>query len=245
VAPQLEAELDRLFGLPLSEFTAARNTLAKELRDAGRREEAEQVKALRKPSVTAWLVNHVSRERELDIQRLLDAGETLRKAQASAAGGQAEGFADARRDEQRALERLAEAAREIAVREGSGQAAVAQATQTLRAASLTDEGRELLKRGRLTEELAPPGFEALTGLVPAQASKRRAKPLQPSKKTREQVEKLRRTEREAASAARAAEREAERAEQEASKLRERAAEARAKADSATAKRAAAERKLRA
>src|SRR6266550_1075876 len=104
MAAQLEAELDRLFGLPLSEFTAARNELAKELRDAGRR------------------------------------------------------------DEQRALERLAGAAREVAVREGSGQAAVAQATQTLRAASLTDDGRELLKRGRLTEELEPPGFEALTGL---------------------------------------------------------------------------------
>src|SRR5436309_5836522 len=132
MAAQLEAELDRLFGLPLSEFTAARNELAKELRDAGRREEAEQVKALRKPSVAAWLVNRVSRERELDVQRLLNAGETLRKAQADAASGQGEAFAEARRDEQRALERLAEAAREI---EGSGQAAVAQATQTLRAAS--------------------------------------------------------------------------------------------------------------
>jgi hypothetical protein len=243
VAQQLEAELDRLFGLPLSEFTAARNALAKELRDAGRREEAEQLKALRKPSVAAWLVNRISREREVDVQRLLNASQTLRKAQADAASGEAEGFAEARRDEQRALERLAEAAREIAVREGSGQAAVAQATQTLRAASLTDEGRELLKRGRLTEELEPPGFEALTGLVPAQAPKRRAKPRQPSKKARDRVEKLRQAEREAASAARAAEREAERAQQEASKLREWAAEARAKAESAAAKLATAEREL--
>ena len=243
MAAQLEAELDRLFGLPLSEFTSARNELAKELRDAGSREEAEQVKALRKPSVAAWLVNRVSRERELDVQRLLNAGETLRKAQADAASGQGEAFAEARRDEQRALERLAEAAREIAVREGSGQAAVAQATQTLRAASLTDEGRELLKRGRLTEELEPPGFEALTGLVPAQPPKRRAKPRQPSKKAREKVEKLRRTEREAASAALAAEQEADQAEKEASKLRERAAKARANADAAAAKRATAEREL--
>lgn len=245
MTPQLEGELDRLFGLPLREFTAARNELARELRDSGRREEAEHVKALRKPSVAAWLVNRVSRERELDVQRLLNAGETLRKAQAGAASGQTEAFAAARRDEQHALERLAQAAREIAVREGSGQAAVAQATQTLRAASLTDEGRELLKHGRLTEELEPPGFEALTGLVPARTPKRPAKPRQPSKKARDRVEKLRKTEREAASAARTAEREAERAEQEASKLRGQAAKARAKADSAAAKRAAAERELRA
>jgi hypothetical protein len=229
--PDLDRQLDRLFALPLSQFTGARNELAKQLRNDGRREEAEQVKALRKPSVAAWLVNRVVRERELDVQRLLNASETLRKAQADAASGKSEGFAEARRDEQRALERLAEAAREISGREGSGQAAVAQATQTLRAASLTDEGRELLKRGRLTEELEPPGFEALTGIVPAKAPKRRAKPKprQPSKKALERVEKLRQAEREAVATAEKAEQEAERA--------------RAKAEAAAAKLAAAEREL--
>jgi len=40
-----------------------------------------------------------------------------------------------------------------------------RAIETLRAASLTEEGRELLKQGRLTEELEPPGFEALAGMV--------------------------------------------------------------------------------
>src|SRR5918911_2177174 len=185
MATDLDAELDRLYGLPLGEFTAARNELAKQLRGEGRREEAEHVKALRKPSVAAWLVNRIARERELDVQRLLKASETLRSAQAEAAAGHTEAFADARRDEHQALERLAEAAQEIAAREGSGQAAVAQATQTLRAAALTDEGRELLKRGRLSEELEPPGFEALTGLMPAQPRKRSAKapekPKRPSK----------------------------------------------------------------
>ena len=245
MAPRgLDDELDRLYGLPLSEFVAARDELAKRLRGEGSREEAEQVKALRKPSVAAWLVNRVARERELDVQRLLNAGDALRNAQAEAAAGQTEAFADARRDEHEALERLAEAAREIAAREGAGAAAVAQATQTLRAASLTDEGRELLKRGRLTEELEPPGFEALTGLVPAAPRKRpgnrRAERQQPSREARERVKRLREQEREAAAEARAAEREADRAEQEAAKLRERATKARAKADAAAAERAAAE-----
>jgi hypothetical protein len=230
---ELDAELDRLYGLPLGEFVSARDELAKGLRAEDRREEAEQVKALRKPSVAAWLVNRLSRERELDVQRLLKAGETLRKAQADAAAGETEAFADARRDEHAALERLAEGAREIAVREGSGQAAVAAATQTLRAASLTDEGRELVKRGRLTEELEPPGFEALTGLVPAQPRKRPAKapprPKRPSKKALERVRRLQQAERTAHEAARAAEKAAE--------------EARAKAEGATAEREAAEREL--
>ncbi len=242
---ELDAELDRLYGLPLSEFVGARDELAKQLRGDGRREEAEEVKGLRKPSVAAWLVNRLARERELDVQRLLKAGETLRKAQAEAAKGEPEGFAEARRDEGRALEQLASAAREIAGREESGQTAVAQATQTLRAASLTDEGRELLKRGRLTEELEPPGFEALTGLVPAQLRKRPSKaeekPKRPTKRARERVQKLRQAEKKADAAARAAEREADRAEKEASKLRERAAKARAKAETAAAEREAAEK----
>ena len=231
----LDAELDRLYDLPLSEFVAARDELAKRLRGEGQREEADQVKALRKPSVAAWLVNRLARERELDVQRLLKAGDTLRKAQVEAS----DDFAEARRDEQRALQRLAEGAREIAEREGSGQAAVAQATQTLRAASVTDEGRELLKRGRLTEELEPPGFEALTGLVPAKPRKRPPPPKkkEPSKRERERVQKLQRAEREADAAARAAEREAEKAQKEAAKLR-------AKAEAAAAERAAAEQELK-
>src|SRR5919201_3327971 len=239
----LDGELDHLDGLPLKEFVAARDELAKRLRGDARREEADQVKALRKPAVAAWLVNRLAREREIDVQRLLKASETLRNAQADAAAGRTEAFADARRDEHEALERLAQAAREIAAREGAGQAAVAQATQTLRAASLTDEGRRLLKRGRLTEELEPPGFEALTGLVPAaprkRPTKRREKP-QPSREARARVKRLREQEREADAEARAAEREADRAEKEAAKLRERAVKARAKAEEAAAERAAAE-----
>jgi hypothetical protein len=217
-------ELDRLYGLPLEEFVEARDDLAKRLRGEGRREEAEQVKALRKPPVSVWLVNQIARERELDVRRLLDAAEALRKAQAAGS----EEFAEARRNETHALERLAAAAREIA----GSQAVVDRAIQTLRAAAATDEGRELLRRGRLTEELSPVGFEALTGLVPASSKprKKKAPPRpRPSKQARDRVERLRKAEREA-------ERAAERAEQEAARLRE-------AAEAATAARARAEKEL--
>jgi hypothetical protein len=217
-------ELDRLYGLPLEEFVEARDDLAKRLRGEGRREEAEQVKALRKPPVSVWLVNQIARERELDVRRLLDAAEALRKAQAAGS----EEFAEARRNETHALERLAAAAREIA----GSQAVVDRAIQTLRAAAATDEGRELLRRGRLTEELSPVGFEALTGLVPASSKprKKKAPPRpRPSKQARDRVERLRKAEREA-------ERAAERAKQEAARLRE-------AAEAATAARARAEKEL--
>lgn len=253
---ELERELDALHALPLSEFTSARDELARRLRAEGRREQAEEVKRLRKPAVAAWLVNRLARERELDVQRLLKAGEALAQAQVDAAGGQSEAFRSARRDEQIALEQLAEAARELAAREGVGAATLDRATQTLRAASLTEEGRELLKRGRLSEELQAPGFEALTalaGTTPRPAPK--PSPPKPARRderverrealqqARERLRQLQGEEREAAAAARSAERDAERAEREASALRARADEAHAAAQAAAQRRAAAEREV--
>ena len=115
--------------------------------------------------MAVWLVNRLVREDELDVQRLLKAGESLAKTQANLAQGQSpEAFLDARQEEQRALQRLARAAQRLAESEGIGRSAIDRATQTLRAASLTYEGRRLLKQGRLTEELQPPGFEALSGM---------------------------------------------------------------------------------
>jgi hypothetical protein len=223
----LEEELDRLYALPLNEFTAARDDIAKRLRGEGERELADEVKQLRKPPVAVWLVNSLAREREVDVKRLLKAGEALASAQAAATR---EGFADARRDEQHALERLAGAARELAGREGVGAPAADRAVQTLRAASLSEEGRELLKRGRLTEELEPPGFEALSGMPVAPPEPKRPAPKRQSarlKKAREKVGKLKAEERELATAARAAQREAERAVRDATAAAKRLAEAEA------------------
>src|SRR3954467_6225634 len=86
-APQadFEGELDRLYGVPLNEFTAARDELDKDLRAQGDRERAQEFKTWRKPTAAVWLVNQLARERQLDVQRLLKAGESLTKSQAEAA----------------------------------------------------------------------------------------------------------------------------------------------------------------
>jgi hypothetical protein len=248
VAEELGEELDRLYELPLGEFTAARDEAAKRLRAEGRRELADDVKRLRKPTLPVWVANRLAHERELDVKRLLKAGEALGASQAA---GSAEDFAGARREEQHALERLAAAAREVGEREGAGAPMVERAVKTLRAASLTAEGRELLERGRLTEELEPPGFDALTGLPPARPAKRK-KP-QPKdvrgerrraiEAARDRVKALRAEERERARQAREAVRKAERAEAEAAALRKTAEEAENAAASAAETRAAAEAEL--
>src|SRR5919201_1736833 len=250
----LGREIDRLYELPPGDFTSARDEAARRLRGEGQRELADQVKRLRKPTVAVWLVNHLARERALDVQRLLKAGEALANSQAAAAKGSTPGaFAEARREEQHALARLADAARELAQSESVGAPAVERAVQTLRAASLTDEGRELLKRGRVTEELQPPGFDALTpGAAPKRSTKTaapakrkddRAERRRAAKEARERVARLRAEERELAKEARAARRDAERAESEAAARRKQAEADYASAAAAAEERATAESAL--
>ena len=162
-------EIDRLYGLPLDEFTRGRDELARRVRQEGDGTLAAEIKSLRKPTLPAWVVNQLARQREVDMQRLLKAGEQLAGAQAEAIRAQSgDAFLEARRDQQHALEALATRAREILADAGRGTAALDRVLATLRAGSLTEDGRALLKSGRLTEELEPPGFEALAGLeIPA------------------------------------------------------------------------------
>ena len=237
----LESELDRLYALPLEEFTAARNELAKELRKDGSAEDAELVRALPKPSVAAWTVNQLARRRADDVGALLDAGAALRKSQGSALAG-GEGGADALRKASQhhgeKVRAVAAAARELLEEEGrkASDATVERVAQTLRAASVDEQGRRLLARGRLSSDHESAGFDAVAALPhpPARAPKK------PSRETeRQAVAAERRRVRELEAEARRldrdaekAERDAERAERDAARLREAAGAARAEADRA-------------
>ena len=46
--------IDELYQLPLSEFTPGRNSLATRLRKSGKAGDADDVRALVKPSIPAW-----------------------------------------------------------------------------------------------------------------------------------------------------------------------------------------------
>ena len=202
-----EEEIDRLYGLPLDEFTRDRDALARRIRQEGEGTLAAEIKQLRKPTLPAWVVNQLARQRELDMQRLLKAGEQLAGAQAEAIRAQSgDAFLEARRDEQHALEGLAARAKEILADAGRGTATLDRVLATLRAGSLTEDGRALLESGRLTEELEPPGFEALAGLniprgrpprrrtsKPAPAASRPAAPAppQPEAPTQSEIQRKR------------------------------------------------------
>jgi hypothetical protein len=181
VTPELEPEIDRLYGLDLDEFTSERDKLARTLRKEGRRDEADEVKGLKKPTVAAWAVNQLARGNRRDVDLLLDAGHRLREAQRGVLGGaDREAFDQARRTERKALDNLTKAAEQSL---GKPTAAMLdRVAKTLQAAVVTDEGRELLARGRLTEDFELTGFEALAPLAEG-VPRRSARPPKPKQQT--------------------------------------------------------------
>lgn len=171
--PTESDEIDQLFDAPLAEFTAKRNQLARELKTEGQAEQAAAVAALRKPTVPVWLVNQLARRRRRDVDLLLDAGHRLREAHGEADPEKARGaFQRARDSEREATRRLRNAAEELLRKEQgkASEAMIERALATLRAAAVTEEGRELLARGRLTEELTTTGFDLAATLVPPRTS---------------------------------------------------------------------------
>jgi hypothetical protein len=68
-------------------------------------------------------------------------------------------------DERNALSALLGAAR----REGATEPVLRKVEQTLRAAAIDEDARELIKEGRLTEDLQPAGF----GFSPEQLRRRK------------------------------------------------------------------------
>jgi hypothetical protein len=242
----LDGELDRLFGLPLAEFTPARNDLAKRLKAEKATEAADEIRALPKPTVPAWTINQLASVDGPGIHALLAAGEELRTAQQRLLEGEDAGGAlrDATAHERRAVERLTQRAR--AILDDAGRPATASVLDrlgtTLRAAAVTDDGRRLLETGRMTSELEPPGFDAFAPSEARSAPRRRSShgrdELAERRRQREQEQRRRKELQEKArtaeQAARDAERNAERAEAAAADARRVAGKARAEADAAAA-----------
>lgn len=159
-----------LYGLPLDRFTSERNALAKRLRQDGRREEASRVAKLRKPSVAAWAVNQLVRTQRQDIEQLFAAGDAALRAQEALikGRGKAEALREAAEAERDAVERLTGTARGLLSSQGDelSPAKLEQVSETLHAAALDFEARELVEDGCLERELRHVGLGA-TGVTQA------------------------------------------------------------------------------
>jgi hypothetical protein len=152
-----ETEIDRLYQLPLEEFTAERNALAKRAgRDGG------HVRELVKPSVPAWAVNQLYWRDRDEWDALIAAAENLRRTHKAVLGGREADVRAAGKVHDEAVESALKAT--LKILEGSSHA-ITDATRqgvinTLR--SLPADG---VQPGRLGKTLQPGGFEMLAGLT--------------------------------------------------------------------------------
>ena len=210
---QLDDAIDRLYDVDLDEFVAERGRLAKELRSEGRTEDAAALAKRRKPSVAAWALNQLARRNRRDVDLLLDAGHRLREAQAAMlGGGERADFERARASEAEALQRLMREAERLLEERGSASSSVLQQIGgSLRAAAISEEGRELVARGRFVQAISTSGFDVVGRLAEAAAPTGRPTPSRSQRQRRQDEEaRVKEALREARDRLRAAEREAER-----------------------------------
>ncbi len=160
----LEDDVDALFRVALTEFTGARNTLASQLKKAGRGDEANRVKALAKPSISAWAVNQIYWQHRADFEQLIATGKRFRQAQKSGKLADMHGIIDARRE---SITHLADQATSLLQDAGHN-----PSLDTMRRVSTTLEALSVYASlpggpppGRLTHDIDPPGFDSLASLM--------------------------------------------------------------------------------
>lgn len=136
-----------LYALPPEQFTAARDAAAKQapaLRKA--------IKALRRPTASAWLVNRLARDHAELLEPLLGLGPALAAAQATGNGGELRALGQQRRE-------LIKEVTATAVGDDAVSAAVrTEVEQTLEAALTDPAAAEAVRSGTLVRPLSFAGF---------------------------------------------------------------------------------------
>jgi hypothetical protein len=165
---KLDQDVDELFKLPLAEFIAARDTLARRLKQSGRADDAALVKALAKPSVSAWTVNQLYWNHRNAFEELLAAGQRFHKAQTSAGAGKVANMRGALEARRAALAELSDLAASVLSDAGHNPSldTIRRITTTLEAVSAYASVSDGPTLGRLSQDVDPPGFESLASFVP-------------------------------------------------------------------------------
>ena len=161
------SEVRELYRSAPEGFIAARDRLAKRLREDGRDADADEVKKLRRPTVAAWALDRLADVAPDEVDALLDAGAELARAQrATLSGRDPQALREAtakRRDLVGELTRTATDALRDAGR--SPDPHLEDIRGTLEAASVDDETGERLRTGTLERTARPAaGFGDIPGL---------------------------------------------------------------------------------
>lgn len=148
---------DELYALPLADFTSRRDAIAKEHKGT---ELGARVKALKKASVAAWVVNLFVRRDPEQVAQLLDVGAALREAAASLDAAELRALTRQRRQ---LTSVLTVEARRLAREEGVKvtQAVADQVESTLTAAMVDPGAAAAVRSGLLVATLSATGVDAV------------------------------------------------------------------------------------
>ncbi len=163
-----DRRIDELFTLAPEKFTAARNSLVRDLRGAGERDLAAAVAKLRRPTVGAWAINQTVRAHRRDFDELIDTGDQVRREQRRALSGvRASGMRDATRARRSQIEQLAQLATDFLVERGiAADSHRGDIVATFDAASADEDAAATVGRARLSQMLpVSSSFGALEGLT--------------------------------------------------------------------------------
>ena len=154
----LLAIADELYGLPLGDFTPARDALVKEHK--ADKALAAGIKALKKASTAAWVVNLLVRRDPEQVDQVLEVGAALREAQASLAADQ---LRELTRQRRQLTAAVTTSARKIARAEGVKvtEAVADQVEATLTAAMIDEDAARAVRSGLLLAPITATGVGEL------------------------------------------------------------------------------------
>jgi hypothetical protein len=152
-----EEAADALYAAPAADFIATRNELAKQLKADGDPVGSTRLKAMRKPTVAAWVTNLVARKAPDDLDDLLALGDEFREATADLDGDRLRELTPKRHQ---LLDKLAKEAARLAAEDGQKISAdVGQKLrETLDAALVDPAAGDAVREGRLSSALRHVGF---------------------------------------------------------------------------------------
>jgi hypothetical protein len=146
-----------LYALEPAGFVPARDARASALRAEGEEEAAARVKALRKPSTAAWVVNLLARAEPDQVGQVVDLGAAFREAQDDLDGPR---LRELTRQRRQLVTAVAARARGLAAEAGvtvSG-AVLAQVESTLTAAMIDADAGRAVRSGLLVGPLQATGI---------------------------------------------------------------------------------------
>lgn len=166
-------ETDKIAGelylVPPAGFVAARDELVRQSHAAGDRELARELRSLRRPTLSAWLVNLLARHERAPMERLLAVGRELRDAQTRLDTAQLRRLAGLR---EHMIADLLDRGRRRAAEAGMqpSDAVLSEVEATLKAALIDLAASSTVLSGRLVRPMSHSGFGPMPTVAAAPAT---------------------------------------------------------------------------